>query len=128
MSGVSSSKRFALGVAVLAAVTGAGLLTAPSASAAVGQEQCAENDSVGAICVYETSSGYNAAFVSNTTDTVDFNLWIAGGAVGDQGAFKAVPGGSYTYFFNTGDSSVAHLCLYSRTGSFSPLCTPNLYN
>ncbi|WP_432029587.1 hypothetical protein [Streptomyces sp. 1222.5] len=120
--------------AALAAASGALALAgvvagSGTADASPGQTACSMwRSGIGQICVTEDANGYNAQFASTMYGKVDFNLVInTSQHVGDKGAFNVVSGKPYTYYFATGRQHDAALCLYSRDGQFSQMCTSILF-
>lgn len=66
-------RRAGIAATAIAAMAGASVFAASSASASPGDEACVSG-AQGGLCVYETSSGYNAAFASDIYDLVDQSL------------------------------------------------------
>ncbi|MFB8183422.1 hypothetical protein ACFC8N_47190 [Streptomyces sp. NPDC055966] len=123
----SRTTRLALAAASGVLALGGTLATAGPASASPGDSACAPSPQ-GSVCIWEDGGGYDASFSSNISGLVDFNLIIHGDTqhVGDGGAFTVSPGSNSTYYFATGTQSSAYVCLYSRDGQFSQVCTPIL--
>ncbi|MGW3209126.1 hypothetical protein [Streptomyces sp. NPDC001135] len=127
---LTSTRRTALAAASTTLALSGVLTAAGSASASPGQSVCSVRSGVGTLCIYERSSGYDAKFYSSMSGKVDFNLIINSTQhVGDEDNFYVTPRDiPYTYYFATGRQSDAAVCLYSRDGQLTQLCTPVLFN
>jgi hypothetical protein len=107
-----SIKRLAgVGISALVLLAG-GAVTAPSASATVGDKTCGVPMSGGGtlnipLCLTEVSNGYKISYYNNTGQTqhLDFNLNCSSGRYGDEGSFTSYPGWTSYYTFTVGIKS-----------------------
>jgi hypothetical protein len=69
------------------------------------------------VCGDGVGTGYQAVFVKNvgSAQTMDFNLDCQSGRVfGDNGAFTATAGHTYTYVFAVGNQGPCFVIIYNR--------------